>query len=98
MVAAVNLGRALMKRWGVWNASVAAGVAYAALVVIAWLVMPAIDEVPAAFPASLLWSFRLNALTIQILLWTALALSFGELTMRSLKPRLSQSATAARAN
>ncbi len=91
MVAAVNLGRALMQRWGIWYACLAGGAAYLVLVGIAYAVLPGIDEVPAAFPASLLWSFRLNALAIQLLLWTVLALGFGELTARSLRasaPRL----------
>ena len=98
MVASVNLGRALVKRWGIWNASLAGAATYLTLAAIAFAVMPPIDEVPAAFPASLLWSFRLDAVAIQVLLWAALGLSFGELTARSIRPRSSQSATAARAN
>lgn len=98
MVAAINLGRAMMRRWGLWYGSLAGGVAYLVLILIACAVMPGIDEVPTAFPASLLWSFRLNALAIQVLLWTTLALAFGELTARSAAARISRSATAARVN
>jgi len=98
MVAAVNLARALLRRWSTWHACLTGVAVYVALMLLAAAVMPAIDEVPSAFPASLLWSFRLNALAIQILLWAALALSFGELTARSLRMRISQSATAAKAN
>lgn len=96
MVAAVNLGRALMRRWGMWYACLAGGGVYLALVLVAGWVMPGIDEVPSAFPASLLWSFRLNALGIQVLLWTSLALGFGELTARSSSRLRLHSATAAR--
>jgi len=97
-VAAVNLARALLRRWSTWHACLTGVAVYVALMLLAAAVMPAIDEVPSAFPASLLWSFRLNALAIQILLWAALALSFGELTARSLRSRVSQSATAVRAD
>ena len=98
MIAAVNLGRALLQRWGVWYASITGATIYLLLLLLANWVMPAIDEVPSAFPASLLWSFRLNALAIQILLWAVLALSLGELTAHSARSRVSQSATAVRAD
>lgn len=84
MVAAVYLGRSLIRRRGLWYAAVAGGAAYIVLMLIAFAVMPGIDEVPAAFPASLLWTFRMNALAIQLIVWTVLALGFGELTARSL--------------
>lgn len=86
MVAAVNLGRSLLRRWGAWYASLAGGAVFLVLILIACWLMPAIDEVPAEFPASLLWSFRTNALAIQLIVWTVLGLGFGELSARSLAP------------
>lgn len=87
MVAAVNQGRSLIRRWGLWYASLAGGAAFIALVLVAYGVMPGIDEVPTQFPASLLWSFRINALVIQLIVWASLGLAFGELTARGVARR-----------
>ncbi|HVX72736.1 MAG TPA: CbtA family protein [Devosia sp.] len=87
MVAAVNLGRALLRRWGVWNAAIAGGAAFLVLVAIACALMPAINEVPDGFPATLLWQFRTVAFALQAVLWTTLGLSFGWLTERSMASR-----------
>jgi hypothetical protein len=84
MVAAVNLGRALHRRWGTWNAAIAGGVAFLVLAAVAYALMPTINEVPEGFPAPLLWQFRTVALAMQLVLWTTLGLSFGWLTERSL--------------
>jgi len=46
--------------------------------------MPAINEVPAAFPAVLLWKFRVAAIGMQVIMWTTLGLLFGNLAQRSL--------------
>lgn len=84
MVAALNLGRALARRLGTWNASLAGGAAFIVLVGIAYALMPTINEVPAEFPAALLWQFRTVALALQLVLWAGLGLLFGYLTERSL--------------
>ena len=96
MVAAINLSRGLMRRWGQWHATLTGVAAYVAIILAACAMLPSIDEVPAVFPASLLWSFRLDALGMQLVLWTVLGLGFGELTARSLEARVSQSATGKR--
>lgn len=84
MIVAVNFGRSLASRWGFWNASIAGGSMFLALVSIACALMPAINEVPDGFPATLLWQFRTVALALQLVLWTSLGLLFGWLTERSL--------------
>lgn len=84
LVAALNLGRALLGRLGRWHAVLAGVAAYLAIMLVVDLVMPNIDEVPKIFPATLLWQFRLVALGMQAILWTALGLLFGELTERAL--------------
>jgi predicted cobalt transporter CbtA len=48
------------------------------------LAMPAINEVPSAFPAVLLWKFRVAALGMQVIMWTSLGLLFGALAQQSL--------------
>jgi predicted cobalt transporter CbtA len=84
MIAAVNLGRALSKRLGNWNAALAGGAVFIVLVAIAAALLPTINEVPAEFPAALLWQFRTVAFALQLVLWSGLGLLFGELTQRSL--------------
>jgi hypothetical protein len=83
MVAALNLGKSLLGRYGLWHAAIAGGAAYLAILVIAFAVMPSINEVPEQFPATLLWNFRVTALGMQVILWAVLGLGFGELTARS---------------
>jgi hypothetical protein len=46
--------------------------------------LPAVNEVPADFPATVLWRFRLAALGTRLVLWTTFGLLFGALTERSL--------------
>jgi hypothetical protein len=84
MIAAVNLGRALVRRWGNWNAAIAGGLAFLVLIGIAYALMPTVNEVPDGFPAALLWQFRTVAFALQLTLWTSLGLLFGWLTERSL--------------
>ena len=52
--------------------------------VAAWL-MPVIDEVPATFPASTLWSFRTASLGTQLTMWLSVGLIFGALAEKALK-------------
>ncbi|AXI80331.1 CbtA family protein [Peterkaempfera bronchialis] len=94
-VAAVLLGRYLAPRWGNWYATVAAGAAFAVVVGLAYALLPAVNEVPADFSATLLWQFRIAALAIQLTLWTAFGLLFGELAQRALEPKASRAATRA---
>lgn len=84
MVFAVTLAKGLAARHGVWNAVLIAGGAFVGIVVVAQLILPTINEVPADFPAVVLWRFRVAALGIQIVMWTTLGLVFGALTQRSL--------------
>lgn len=62
---------------------VALGV-YVALVALGQLLLPVIDEVPADFPASLLWQFRLASLGTQGVFWLATADLFGRAAEREL--------------
>jgi len=84
MIAAINLGRSLVGHFDKWHSSIIAGAVYLVVIIIAFVVMPNINEVPAQFPATLLWQFRLSSLGMQLILWTTLGLLFGELTERSM--------------
>ena len=95
-VAATILGRRLAPKLGNWNATVAAGAAFVAAVGLAYAFLPAVNEVPAGFSATLLWQFRLSAIAIQLALWTAFGLVFGHLAERVL-PARQEAAAAERA-
>lgn len=79
---ALQLGRRLRGRFGVWDGSLLAVLAFA-LLVAGWMsLLPSIDEVPQGFPATLLWKFRMATWGMQLLLWSALGIAFGWLTER----------------
>ncbi|MFJ4713540.1 CbtA family protein [Streptomyces sp. NPDC088785] len=85
-VAATILGKRLAPRLGTWWATVTAVLAFAVVIALAFQFLPAINEVPEHFPASVLWRFRVSTLAIQITLWTGFGLLFGELAERLLNP------------
>jgi predicted cobalt transporter CbtA len=51
-------------------------------VAVVFLLLPGVDEVPAGFPAELLWRFRVGSLATQLALWAAMGLAFGALLER----------------
>jgi hypothetical protein len=71
--------RALIPRYGAWNSAILAALGYLIAIALAFLVLPPINEVPAAFPAVTLWSFRLASLGIQTVLWMSIGILFGYL-------------------
>jgi predicted cobalt transporter CbtA len=92
-ILATVFGRKLADRLGAWRGGLLACAGYVVVMaVVAWL-MPVIDEVPATFPASTLWSFRTASVGTQVTLWLTLGLFFGFFAEKVLKP--SEKATAA---
>jgi predicted cobalt transporter CbtA len=87
LVAAARIRRELLGRLGAWNAATLAGLAFVAIVAGAELVLPAVHETPAGFPADVLWRFRLASLGTNAVLWTAIGLGFGLLAERLLAAR-----------
>lgn len=77
LVVAVNLFRKLLARHGGWTAAVSAIVLYVVIMAVAGKLFPAINEVPEAFSAALLWNFRVASLGIHVVLWTVLGVVFG---------------------
>jgi Probable cobalt transporter subunit (CbtA) len=86
-VAVTILGKRLAPRLGTWWATVVAVAGFAVVIGLAYEFLPAINEVPKDFPATLLWRFRLSALAIQAVLWGGFGLLFGELAERQLNPK-----------
>jgi predicted cobalt transporter CbtA len=85
LVASALLGRSLAARLGSWNATLVAAGAFVVLVGAAAAAMPAIDEAPADFSATLLWRFRLASVGTQLVLWSTFGLLFGALTERAVR-------------
>ncbi len=86
LVAAIAAARNLRRRFGAWNAGILAGAGFIIVIALVQHFLPDINEVPATFPAAVLWRFRLASLGIEAVLWTGLGLAFGYLAERRLVP------------
>lgn len=82
---AVLTARALHPRLGTWNAATAGAGLFLVVAAVAAALLPAVDEVPADFPATVLWRFRVASLGTQLTLWATLGVLFGALTARGLR-------------
>jgi predicted cobalt transporter CbtA len=74
----------LAARLGPCNGVLAAVAVFVAVAGVAALALPPIDEVPANFPANILWNFRMASLGARAVLWGVLGLAFGSLTQNYL--------------
>jgi Probable cobalt transporter subunit (CbtA) len=84
-IASVWIGQRLRPRLGAWNAGLAAGAGYLAVLAMAYVVLPTVNEVPQGFPADVLWKFRLASVGTQLVLWAGMGLLFGFLTERAMR-------------
>jgi predicted cobalt transporter CbtA len=85
-VTAVLVGRELADRWGAWYATLSAIAGYLLVTLTAMALLPSYSEVPADYPAILLYEFRAASLLTQVALWATLGVALGELLHR-LQPR-----------
>jgi hypothetical protein len=83
IVFAVKVRSACIKRVGPWTASIGSSALYVAIVVTVAAALPRISEVPATFPATVLWDFRVAAFGMHAVLWSTLAIAFGGMTAYS---------------
>jgi hypothetical protein len=83
MMFSLKVRRRAVMKLGAWNGSIVAGMVFVAIIAAVQLSMPAINEVPAAFPAVLLWKFRVAAIGMQVIMWATIGLLFGALVERS---------------
>jgi len=97
LVAAAYIRRELLARLGSWNATIAAGLAFIAVIAVAELILPAVHETPAGFPADVLWRFRIASLGINATIWATIGLAFGAAAERLLAPRGARAAVASAA-
>lgn len=79
MIAAGMLRLRLLAGHGPWNAFLIATGAYLTAVVVVGLALPPVNEVPAEFPAVLLWRFRIVSAGAQLIMWGTIGLLFGAL-------------------
>ncbi|MGF6917794.1 CbtA family protein [Paraburkholderia sp. 40] len=83
MVFSLKVRRRAAAKLGAWNGSIVAGLLFVVVIAAVQLSMPVINEVPAAFPAVLLWKFRVAAIGMQVVMWTTIGLLFGAMVERS---------------
>jgi predicted cobalt transporter CbtA len=81
-VTAVLVGRELADRWGGWYATLSAIAGYLLVTLTAMALLPSYSEVPADYPATLLYEFRAASLLTQLALWATLGVVLGELLQR----------------
>jgi Probable cobalt transporter subunit (CbtA) len=82
MIAAWLLRNRLASHLGRWNATLVGAAAYLVVVVAVGLALPSVNEVPEAFPAVVLWQFRIAAAGAQCVMWSTIGLGFGMLAER----------------
>jgi hypothetical protein len=83
---AQRLGQQLTRldRW------IAGALAYLAVATLVAALLPHVDEVPADFPATLLWQYRVAAIAGQMIFWLATAELFGRLAQPLLASRVAR--------
>ncbi len=81
-IAALLLSRRLKRVTGNGTALLAACGVFAAIVGLAFVMLPSINEVPAEFSGDLLWRFRFASFGIHAVLWSTLGVVFGLLASR----------------
>lgn len=89
MLAAARVMWSLRPGIGPWARPLAGAATFVVVAGGLALALPAVQELPADFPAALIWEFRLSSLGTQAVLWAALGTGFGIASHRA--------ATAARA-
>ncbi|WP_375430069.1 CbtA family protein [uncultured Friedmanniella sp.] len=81
-VTAVGVGRHLARRWGAWYAGLAALAGFGLVMAVAAALLPSYNEVPADFPATVLYSFRRASFLTELALWGVLGVTLAELAHR----------------
>ncbi len=66
-----------------WKRPLLAGTTFVVVAGALAFALPGVQEVPAGFPAPLIWEFRMSSLGTQAVLWAALGIGFGILAHRA---------------
>jgi uncharacterized membrane protein YidH (DUF202 family) len=94
-IAAVRVRLQLLPRLGSDRATLAAIGSYVVVVGAAALVMPAVNEVPGAFPATTLWDFRIASAGVQLVMWSTISVVFAGAATRVIERARVESSHAA---
>jgi putative cobalt transporter subunit CbtA len=86
-ITAITVGRRMARHWGAWYAALAAVGGYLVVALAAVALMPGVNEVPAGFPATLLFNFRIASFATQLTLWGTLGVALAELGHRLVRSR-----------
>ncbi|WP_446743338.1 CbtA family protein [Silvibacterium acidisoli] len=73
----VQVAMRFHRRLGAWNASLLSIGFFVVAATVTCHYFPDFDEVPAGFPVTLMWKFRVASLAMQALLWSVLGVVFG---------------------
>ena len=84
LIIACLVARALAKH-GTLSATLAGAALYGMCVLLAWGVLPSINETPQGFPKDLLIQFRLASVSLHAVIWATLGVAFGVLASRYMK-------------
>src|SRR5262245_23404223 len=98
MIVAVMVAKKLAGTRGAWDATLIGGAVFIGLMILAGMLMPTLDEVPASFPADVLAKFRTASLAIQATLWATLGLVFGRVAESALRQATDRTLPSARAS
>jgi predicted cobalt transporter CbtA len=79
---AIMVGRRLAERVGSWWAALLGVAGYLLVCGVAVGLLPTYDEVPADFPATVLYSFRTGSFLTQLALWAVLGVLLAEMAHR----------------
>jgi hypothetical protein len=71
VLAAVAVARRAARRWSAVPGTIAGATAYVVVVAVAALAFPKVDEL-GAFPASVLWDFRISSLLTLLAMWAVI--------------------------
>jgi lysylphosphatidylglycerol synthetase-like protein (DUF2156 family) len=82
LLAAWRVLRQLPQSLAPWARQLASVGVFVAVVGVAFAILPAVNEVPAGYPADLLWGFRITSLGVQAVLWSGLGVLFGAVCER----------------
>jgi predicted cobalt transporter CbtA len=81
-VTVILLGRRAARRWGTWYVTIGSIGSYLIIISAVIVMMPVYDEVPASFPGTLLYDFRVASFGTRLALWVVLGVTLAELVHR----------------
>ena len=108
MVLAVIARKQLRDRLGDWDSTIVVGLGYIGVMVLSYILLPGINEVPqqairgvvhpvtdagVTFPPTVLWRFRVASFGIQAMMWSTIAILFGLVAQRLLEQESVQTRT-----